>query len=83
MLRPLSPRRWVAWRLVCLAHRLYDATFYERIQLRNGYGDVVAEVCIEGDEYGAGVWSVFGEGKHPPFTLIHDEFNTFDEMMGE
>ncbi len=83
MLKVLGFRRWLAWRLVRIASRLYDASFYERIQLRNGYGDVVAEILIEGDEYGCGVFSGFGEGKHPPYTLTWDEFDTLDEMMGE
>lgn len=59
MPKPLT-RRWLAWRLVQLAHRIFDAEYYERIYVNDGDGGLVFEAIICSDLYGGGVSSMYG-----------------------
>lgn len=57
MLRHLGPRRWIAWKLVCLAHRIYDATHHETVRVINPDGVKILELLIQDDEYGGGIFA--------------------------
>ncbi|MBB3752448.1 hypothetical protein FHT44_004960 [Mycolicibacterium sp. BK634] len=61
---PLLPRvgsrRWIAWKLVQLAYRIFDADYYERIYIRDADGHLTFEAIISADLYGAGVSSIYG-----------------------
>ena len=48
-------RKWSALKLVRLAHRIYDATWYETVKI----GDV--EILIEADSYGGGIQMMYGD----------------------
>jgi hypothetical protein len=52
-------RRWIAWKLVQLAHRICDTEYYERIVITDEH-DQVGEFVIVGDAYGCGVTSYSG-----------------------
>jgi hypothetical protein len=60
MIRGLGLRRWLAWRLMQLAHRIADTTVTERIVIVAPDGGPVVEWEIEGDAYGSGVSSQTG-----------------------
>lgn len=51
----IGSRRWIAWKLVQLAHRIYDATYYEQIIICGPTGKPITEFTINADEYGGGV----------------------------
>ncbi len=53
-------RRWIAWKLVQLAARIFDAEYYERILIKDAEGRLVYEAIIVGDLYGNGVSSIYG-----------------------
>lgn len=44
-------RQWIAWKLVRIAHKLYDATYWEVIKSPDGFTNIL----IEANEYGGGV----------------------------
>lgn len=71
-LRP-GTRRWIAWKLVQLAHRIYDATFYERITVAGPDGPEI-EIDIAADMYGGGVMSSYGHDRFGDYQLTWDEF---------
>jgi hypothetical protein len=48
-------RKWVAWKLVQLAAKLYDAEHEEFISITELGGTEVARIWVTGDEYGSGV----------------------------
>lgn len=56
----VGSRRWIAWKLVQLAHRVFDAEFYERIVISGPDGEDIIEFEIVADLYGGGVSSQFG-----------------------
>lgn len=56
----IGNRRWIAWKLVQLAARIYDAEYYQRIYINGPDGKQVFEAGIIGDLYGAGVFTTFG-----------------------
>lgn len=59
MPRPLT-RRWIAWKLVQLAYRVFDAGYYERIYINDAGGRLVFDAVICSDLYGCGVSSMYG-----------------------
>lgn len=63
----IGNRRWIAWKLVQLAERIYDAEFYDRIRVVNNYGVTEWEAVVVGDLYGRGISSTRG----------HDEINHY------
>lgn len=69
----IGSRRWIAWKLVQLAHRIYDASFYERITIKHKSGEVVCEIDVQSDMYGAGVMSMFGS-EFGDYEIEWDEF---------
>jgi hypothetical protein len=63
----VGSRRWIAWKLVQLAHRVYDAEYYEQITITGPDGEDLVEFVINADLYGGGVSMMtghenFGEG---------------------
>lgn len=52
----MTPRAWLAWRLVRLAHRLNDTTYQETVVVSRD-GQKLAEITITGDDYGCGLFS--------------------------
>lgn len=50
----IGSRRWIAWKLVQLAARIYDAESYERITITGPEG-VVHTLDVVNDGYGAGI----------------------------
>lgn len=75
-------RRWIAWKLVQLAHRIYNAEFNERIVIQDFNGDDIAEWIINADLYGGGVSSSYGLDEFGGFTATWGEF-TPDWLEGE
>lgn len=72
MIREIGIRRWCAWRLVQLAHRIADTTVTERIVIVAPDGGPVIEWEIEGDAYGGGVSSQHGLTYFTPgYTALH------------
>lgn len=72
MIRELGLRRWLAWRLVQLSHRIADTTVTERIVIVAPDGGPVVEWEIEGDAYGGGVSSQTGLTHFAPgYTALH------------
>ncbi|PVB03135.1 hypothetical protein [Mycobacteroides abscessus] len=72
MIRELGVRRWLAWRLVQLAHRIADTTVIERIVIVGPDARPVVEWEIEGDAYGGGVFSQTGLTHFAPgYTALH------------
>lgn len=55
MIRELGLRRYVAWKLVQLAHLLHDAEHYERLYITAAGGGEIFSAEIVGDEYGCGI----------------------------
>src|SRR5690606_19887839 len=63
----LGVRRWIAWKLVRLAARIYDPEHYERVWVEDPHGRTVFEAVIVADVYGCGLSSVLGrEGEVLP-----------------
>ena len=71
-IRPFS-RRWIAWKLVQLAARIYDAEYHERIAILDYEGVPVIEWCLTGDEYGAGVSFQYGDTQFGDYTVVWEE----------
>ena len=69
-------RRWIAWKLVQLAYRIYPhSEFYQRIYVRNADGDMIWEAEIVADLYGCGISSGYGrDGELPPGSTIKLEW---------
>ncbi|AEJ94057.1 hypothetical protein SEA_ERICMILLARD_146 [Mycobacterium phage EricMillard] len=57
MIPHIGSRRWIAWKLVQLAARIYDAEYYERIHVTDALGREIFEAVIVGDSYGCGISS--------------------------
>jgi hypothetical protein len=74
MLPRFGNRRWIAWKLVQLAARIYDAEFYERIVIRDSDGDDVLEFTVTSDLYGCGVSSSIGHDEFGGYTVTWEEF---------
>lgn len=49
-------RQWLAWRLVRIAHRLYDPEWYQCINITTATGREL-RINIIGDDYGCGISS--------------------------
>ncbi|QBI99776.1 hypothetical protein SEA_THREERNGTARJAY_148 [Mycobacterium phage ThreeRngTarjay] len=60
MIPRIGSRRWIAWKLVQLAHRIYDAEYYERIYVTDLAGQEVVEAVVIGDPYGCGIFGTSG-----------------------
>lgn len=60
-------RQWIAWRIVRLAHRIYDATWWETVEIGN------TRILIEADNYGGGIQSIMGGD--------WKDHDTFDEAL--
>lgn len=70
----IGNRRWIAWKLVQLAQRIYDAEYYERITVTNPDGRLVYEAVINADLYHGGVSSTFGgRGVEAGAVVDHDQ----------
>lgn len=67
-------RRWIAWKLVRLAHRIYDAEIYERIWIEDANGSLLFDAEICSDLYGDGV-STFFAATHtlPAGSTVHHD----------
>ncbi|QDM57969.1 hypothetical protein SEA_NIHILNOMEN_154 [Mycobacterium phage NihilNomen] len=59
MIPRIGSRRWIAWKLVQLAARIYDAEYYERLLIASGDEELL-EIFIIGDLYGCGISSTHG-----------------------
>lgn len=59
MSKPLT-RQWIAWKLVQLAHRIFDAEYYESIYINDSDGARICEAIICSDLYGGGVSVMYG-----------------------
>lgn len=51
----MTPRRWIAWKLVKLARRIYDTEYCESITITNSEGAEVAVITAVSDDYHCGV----------------------------
>lgn len=71
--RPFN-RRWIAWKLVQLAWRIYDPDYCERIYVLGPDGKLLFDAGISADLYGNGVSMLFGFGNPLPAgaTIHHD-----------
>lgn len=54
------PRRWIAWKLVCLAELIHPSTFEQRVTVRYRNGKELADLWVAGNLYGEGVKGAFG-----------------------
>lgn len=54
------PRRWIAWKLVCLAERIHSSIYEQKITVRDRNGKELADLWVGGNLYGEGVRSAFG-----------------------
>jgi hypothetical protein len=54
-----TPRKWLAWKLVQLAHRLHDPEYVEHIGIETSAGRKI-DINVIGDEYGRGISSTSG-----------------------
>ena len=55
-------RQRLAYRLAKLSRRVYNAEFYERITITDkSTGEIVVEIDVAADAYGAGVMSTCGD----------------------
>lgn len=54
------PRRWVAWKLVCLAERTHASVYEQKITVRDRNGKELANLWVGGNLYGEGVRGAFG-----------------------
>lgn len=57
----VGSRRWIAWKLVQLAAKLYDAEYTEHIMIHPSVGKSL-DITIIGDSYGCGISSIDGPG---------------------
>ena len=78
----ISGRRWIAWKLVRLAHRIHDADYRQVVRLPG----TERHLMIEGSEYGHGVTSSRGFEWHesPPDEVTRPvvvDFDDFDEAL--
>lgn len=55
----LGPRRWIAWKLVQLASRIYQAEYEQTITVTPPQGHEI-EIHVIGDLYGCGISSTSG-----------------------
>lgn len=86
VIREHGVRYWVAWKLVQLAYRVKDTTFFQVIRIPGG-----SAVLIEADTWGAGVRCALGVGhdgiaEHAgwPVLMEFDDHNAaLDWMHGE
>lgn len=81
----IGNRRWIAWKLARIAHRIYDCDYYERIHITNPDGKVVFYADIAADLYGGGVSAMFGPVNFPEGWELHwdDDYDFWeDEMSG-
>lgn len=60
LLPRIGSRRWIAWKLVQLAHRIFNAEYHERIVVSGPDGEDIIEFVINGDLYGGGVSMQYG-----------------------
>lgn len=67
-------RRWIAWKLVQLAWRIYNPDYYERIYVLGPDGELLFDAEISADLYSCGVSMLFGYGEPLPAgsTIHHD-----------
>ncbi|WPH57721.1 hypothetical protein [Mycobacterium phage WXIN] len=56
----IGNRRWIAWKLVQLAWRVYNPEYCQRIHITRPDGRQVFEAVIVADLYGNGVSSTIG-----------------------
>lgn len=73
MIRELGVRRWIAWRLVQLATRIWDHETLQRIQIRNASGELVIEWESLANTYGHGVFSQHGRTEFGGYTAVIEE----------
>lgn len=62
-------RKWLAWKLVQVAARLYDAEWEESITITTPTGDGI-EIDVLGDEYGCGISGTSGIAWGPGETAV-------------
>jgi hypothetical protein len=73
----MTGRQWIAWKLVCLAHRLHNAEFYQRITVRAEGGETI-QFDLVASEYGGGLFSRVGDPDL--YRLVEaDSFDGLDE----
>lgn len=53
-------RRWIAWKLVRIARRIYDAEYDERIIVTDPHGEELTVFEVVGDMYSCGISSQSG-----------------------
>jgi hypothetical protein len=73
----IGSKRWIAWKLVQVAHRFYNAEYYERIAIKDPDGDVAIEWVVNADLYGGGVsycYGVLGDSFGGGYTATWEEF---------
>lgn len=68
MFKNLSFREWFAWKLVCIAHKIFNADFYELVELDD------ANILVVGSRYGHGILSSTGFDWNN-----FKEFDTYEE----
>lgn len=79
--RPFN-RRWIAWKLVQLAWRIYDPDYYERIYVLGPDGTLLFDAEISASLYGEGVSSMFCAGAElPAGTTIHHDHDYKPEWL--
>jgi hypothetical protein len=66
-------RRWIAWKLVQLAWRIYDPDYYERIWIEGPGGELIFDAEICSDLYGSGVSTMFHRGEIPAGSTVHHD----------
>ena len=54
------PRRWIAWKLVCLAERIYCSVYEQEITVTNRRGENELTIWINGNLYGEGITAATG-----------------------
>lgn len=53
----MGVRRWVAWKLVQVAAKIYDTETHERITVWDSLGGLIGTWTVTGDAYGCGITS--------------------------
>lgn len=71
----MSLSRWVAWKLVRLAARIYDSEYLERIAVLDKKGNPVIEWLVVADGYGAGVSGSTGRDHFGSYTAVWEEID--------
>lgn len=69
----IGSRRWIAWKLVQLAHRFYDAEYDEVCAVYDKQGQLISRWDIVGSEYGSGVSSQFAPGVERGYRIYYSE----------